>query len=180
MNIFYLSNNQEECAKWHMDRHCVKMILEYAQLLSTAHKVLDGHEVTVKTDSGKLRKILELDGDINSHYYKATHINHPSAIWARQSVENYKWLATLLEHLCHEYTYRYGKVHKVEASGMLQWLLKTPKNILKHSFTQPLCAMDSDYKISSDAITNYQNYYIRGKAHLAKWKNREIPTWYHT
>ena len=26
------------------DKHCVKMILEYAQMLSTAHRELDGEE----------------------------------------------------------------------------------------------------------------------------------------
>ena len=41
MNIFYLSEDQKNCAEMHNDKHCVKMIVEYAQLLSTAHRVLD-------------------------------------------------------------------------------------------------------------------------------------------
>jgi hypothetical protein len=53
MNIFYLHNDPEECAKQHNDKHVVKMILEYAQLLSTAHRVLDGHEVTELTAGGR-------------------------------------------------------------------------------------------------------------------------------
>jgi hypothetical protein len=28
MNIFYLSHNTTECAKLHVDKHCVKMIVE--------------------------------------------------------------------------------------------------------------------------------------------------------
>jgi hypothetical protein len=36
MNIFYLHNDPETCAIEHVDKHVVKMILEYAQLLSTA------------------------------------------------------------------------------------------------------------------------------------------------
>jgi hypothetical protein len=40
MNIFYLSDDPVQCAKWHCDQHVTKMILEYAQLLSTAHRVL--------------------------------------------------------------------------------------------------------------------------------------------
>jgi hypothetical protein len=42
MNIFYLDHDPKVCAEMHVDKHCVKMILEYAQLLSTAHRVLDG------------------------------------------------------------------------------------------------------------------------------------------
>jgi len=42
MNIFYLHNDPQVCAAYHCDKHVVKMILEYAQLLSTAHHELDG------------------------------------------------------------------------------------------------------------------------------------------
>ena len=45
MNIFYLSEDPVQCAKWHCDKHVTKMIIEYAQLLSTAHRVLDGEHV---------------------------------------------------------------------------------------------------------------------------------------
>ena len=49
MNIFYLHEKPEVCAKMHCDKHVVKMIIEYAQMLSTAHRMLDG--VAVKTPS---------------------------------------------------------------------------------------------------------------------------------
>lgn len=38
MNIFYLSDCPEQSAKDHCDKHVVKMILETAQLLSTAYR----------------------------------------------------------------------------------------------------------------------------------------------
>ena len=41
MNIFYLHEDPSICAKYHNDSHCVKMILEYAQLMCTAHRELD-------------------------------------------------------------------------------------------------------------------------------------------
>ena len=44
MNIFYLDENPKKCAKYHCDKHVVKMIIEYAQLLSTAHRLCDGIE----------------------------------------------------------------------------------------------------------------------------------------
>ena len=53
MNIFYLHSEPDQCAKWHCDQHVTKMILEYAQLLSTAHRVCDGEEVQVLSNSGK-------------------------------------------------------------------------------------------------------------------------------
>ena len=45
MNIFYLNKSPEICAKEHVDKHVVKMIVEYAQLLSTAHRMIDGDQV---------------------------------------------------------------------------------------------------------------------------------------
>ena len=53
MNLFYLHDNPKDCANMHVDKHCVKMILEYAQLLSTAHRVLDGNQVVGKTATGR-------------------------------------------------------------------------------------------------------------------------------
>ena len=44
MNIFYLDKRPDDAAEMHCDKHCVKMILEYAQMLSTAHRVLDGDD----------------------------------------------------------------------------------------------------------------------------------------
>ena len=42
MNIFYLHEDPIQNAKWHIDKHIVKMPIEYAQLMSTAHRLLDG------------------------------------------------------------------------------------------------------------------------------------------
>ena len=49
MNIFYLDRDEQKAAQYHCDKHVVKMILESAQLLSTAHRVLDGIVVEGKT-----------------------------------------------------------------------------------------------------------------------------------
>ena len=106
MNIFYLHSDPEMCAKWAVDSHCVKMILEAAQLLSTAHRVIDGLETEGKSASGRRKKVWVLPEDRDFKLYNATHVNHPSAVWARQSNNNYNWLwCYLLEH-CREYTRR--------------------------------------------------------------------------
>ena len=56
MNIFYLDSDPIICAKMHNDKHCVKMILESAQMLSTAHRELDGiREDSKSTDSSDVQ-----------------------------------------------------------------------------------------------------------------------------
>ena len=189
MNIFYLDYNPYKCAEMHVDKHCIKMILEYAQLLSTAHRVLDGVEIIEKRYVlGSLParwrkcKVWKLNNERDSILYKATHINHPSAVWVRQSDSNYIWLANLLICLCEEYTFRYGKVHKVERDGLCYVLLKNvPVNITYGDFTQPTPAMPEDVKIAGDSIASYRNYYKLKKQHLLSWKgkinSRSEPQW---
>ena len=53
MNIFYLHKDPKICAEMHLDKHCTKMLIEYAQLMSTAHRVLDGLEYEGRTKAGR-------------------------------------------------------------------------------------------------------------------------------
>jgi hypothetical protein len=92
MNIFYLDRDPVIAAQMMCDKHVVKMILESAQMLSTAHRVLDGDEYANKMG-----------------LYKLAHKNHPSTIWVRTSSENYRWLFNHYDALMQEYTYRYDK-----------------------------------------------------------------------
>jgi len=179
VNIFYLSNIPQECAKFHVDRHVTKMVLEYAQLLSTAHRYLDGTQSVGASKTGRKQTRYVLPDQRESILYSATHLNHPSAIWVRQSIPNYIWLAELLEMLCIEYTYRYGKIHKVESSGLMQTLKnRFPENIPSGKWSEPTPAMPDDVKVENDSISSYRNYYIKNKTHLAKWKNRNVPEWF--
>lgn len=175
MNIFYLHNDPRICAQHHVDKHCVKMILEYAQLLSTAHRVLDGTESVGLSDSGRKKKTWTLPDSRNDVLYSATHINHPSAIWVRQSKANYIWLWNLFECLCTEYSYRYGRTHATER--LVQVLSTPPKNIGFGPFTEPTPAMPEDYKVSGDSIQSYKNYYLGDKKRMFSWKNRPAPSW---
>ena len=180
MNIFYLDPNPRICAEMHLDKHVVKMILEYAQLLSTAHRVLDGEKFIDKTANNRsIQRWRMQDITLEKNLYKATHSNHPSAVWVRQSIKNYMWLAEMLEELCGEYTHRYGKVHKVERDGLMQMLKNNiPAMLYDNGFTEPTPAMPDAYKVTNDAITSYRNYYIHDKSKFAKWKNRETPQWF--
>lgn len=185
MNIFFLDYDVAKCAQMHNDKHCVKMILEYAQLLSTAHRVLDGKEVEGKkmvAGSFPVRwrkfKQWKLNDERDDILYSATHINHPSAIWVRQCNANYRWLHNLLVELCKEYTFRYGRVHKCQSSGLVVILYKYPDNISVGNFTEPTPAMPENIIIKGDSIASYRKYYLESKQHLASWKSRPIPEWY--
>lgn len=185
MNIFYLSNDPVEAAQAHLDKHVVKMILEYAQLLSTAHRLLDGNQIVEKRYvNGSLParwrnvKKWKLDDERDEILYSATHSNHPSAIWARASSCNYEWLYKLFCATCDEYTYRYGKTHLTD-SKLRNILKKHPKKIAKCvSWVGPTPAMPDECKVNGDHLLSYHKYYIDKKADMAKWTNREPPQWF--
>jgi hypothetical protein len=160
MNVFYLHPNAQVCAEMHCDKHVVKMILEYAQLLSTAHRELDGDDLLAD----------------NSGFYKATHKNHPSAIWARETTANYRWVHGLLLSLCDQYTARYGKVHKTQSSGVVDALSRYPNHLTIGHFTAPPQCMPDEYK-AVDAVDAYRDYYLGEKMYMAKWSYSERPTW---
>lgn len=117
-----------------------------------------------------------IDDYRNDVLYKATHINHPSAIWVRDSVENYIWAAEYLLALGDEYTKRYEKRHaSIEKLGYL--LQSPPLNLTNWDFTKPPSVMDERYIVSDDPVLNYRHLYNTGKSHLLKWKGREKPDW---
>lgn len=149
MNIFYLDHDPALCAKYHCDKHVVKMILEYGQLLSTAHHLIDGDNVP--------------DG-----LYKPTHINHPSAVWVRECVNNYMYVWSLLSYCCDEYTDRYYKTHKLERDELLHTLMVPPKLISDVGGTRIKLAMPDEYK-HPDPVTAYRDYYRNAKRDICNW-----------
>jgi len=178
MNIFYLSEDPKECAEMHLDKHVVKMIIEYAQLLSTAHRVIDGTETTELSSAGRQIKRWNLPDNRESILYKACHMNHPSAKWARAGATHYEWLYALFCALCDEYTYRYGRVHMTDQK-LRDALSKVPDNIDRSKlFEAPWRAMPDDVKIGNDVLLSYRNYYILNKKSFAKWTLRPIPQWF--
>lgn len=182
MNIFYLHNDPKICAEMHVNRHVTKMVIEYAQLLSTAHRLLDGNLCVSLSANGRKRQTYILPDDREHVLYAATHANHPSAIWARQSSTNYYWLFNLWTALMKEYTYRYGKNHASER--LHNYLYVCPTNIAEGPFTEPTPAMPDEVKVAGNSIASYHNYYIQNKKHLANWQgkinSRPVPSWYQT
>ena len=113
---------------------------------------------------------------------KASHINHPSNIWLRQSKDNYIWLYQMWACLLREYTYRYGKIHKVQATGLAETLRIQPRNIPARPFFEPTPAMPDDVKVPGNSIKSYHNYYNVAKRGFASWQgkvnSRPTPAWY--
>ena len=177
INIFYVDHDPMDAAQALVDKHVVKMILESVQLLSTAHRVLDGEPYTAKSKGGRNVKRWKLLDSREVIMYAATHVNHPSAIWVRNSIENYNWLVEHFFALLNEYTYRYNKKH-VCGYGDLGYMIQSPPNNLKNYDWTPIpSAMDDKYIISEDAVINYRNYYKFGKTNLHNWTNRNPPSW---
>lgn len=187
MNIFVLDLDQELCAKNHCDKHVVKMIVEYGQLLSTAHRLLDGEMSVVqyinKTGKTRNKKVWALPDIRENILYKATHINHPCAVWCRESIKNYWWLSSMLGWLCLEYTARYGRVHKLQSSGLMERLCEPPKWFLRNpdkgiNPTPFPLAMPDQYKIGN-AVESYRAFYNGPKSRFAKWaKLNNPPEWF--
>lgn len=178
MNVFYLSEDPKECAEMHLDKHVVKMVIEYAQLLSTAHRVIDGVENAELTNAGRRIKRWIMPDERESILYKSCHINHPSAKWARAGDTHYEWLYALFCALCDEYTYRYGRVHMTDEKLRVA-LSKVPDKIDRSKvFEAPWLAMPDDVKIHGDVLASYRNYYIKNKVGFAKWTLRPIPQWF--
>ena len=180
MNVFYLSEDPKTCAEMHCDTHASKMCVEYAQLLSTAHRVIDGELWYGRTINGrKIARYFLEDGEMNSTLYKASHINHPSNKWLRESQDNYEWLYEMWVNLCDEFKYRYGKQHKSYVDLEL-YLMLPPQKIGGGGFTQPTPAMQAfpECIVEGDSITSYRNYYWEAKRDFAKWTKRDKPEWW--
>ena len=155
MNIFVLDNDPVECAKLHVDKHVVKMILEHAQMICTTHHIVGG-----------------MDYDIP---YKSTHINHPCNKWLRDSIENYQWLYDMTSALNDEYKYRYNKDVNHKSFDVIKSLPFPDLPDVK--MTRFARAMPDECKIDDDVVASYRNYYNTSKQDILKWTKRDIPSW---
>lgn len=152
MNIFVLDTDPVKAAQAQCDAHCVKMVLESAQLLCSAFPV-------------------------GLPPYRRTHYNHPCAVWTRESAGNFLWLAWHGLALADEYTYRYGKIHK--SREVIDWCLLYHRTaaLPDKGLTPFALAMPDEYK-RSDPVEAYRAYYRGAKADIATWKHRAAPEWW--
>jgi len=161
MNIFYFYDCPVASAKAQPDKMLVKMPLETAQMLCTAHRELDGDEYADKVG-----------------LYKKAYWNHPCTVWARAGVINYVWLYKHFLALGEEYKYRYGREHG-SITKLKNALEPHPDNIDPNPKMTPVAqAMPDKYKRLYDPIQAYRDYCINEK-HYAKWeRGRDKPAWW--
>jgi len=155
MNIFHLDKDPLLCARYHCDKHVVKMILETGQMLCTAYQRHYG---------------------LKDDLYKPAYPHHPMTKWVGNTLGNYFFTMKLFNHLLDEYNYRYNKWHKSSRIN----LLLNGKYIKWHNmtgeFTTPPLCMPDEYKLD-DYIQSYKNYYIGEKMYFAKYNYSETPHW---
>tara|TARA_R100000734_G_C3299995_1_gene90764 strand:- start:297 stop:962 length:666 start_codon:yes stop_codon:yes gene_type:complete len=192
MNIFALSKCPVESAQQMLDKHVVKMPTETCQMLHTnmlftMFKGIYGFEPSLK-------ELKQFHTQTNSNLMKPAMLNHPSTIWARQSLHNTKWLYEHGLALCKEYTYRYGKTHGSE-KRILDMNINL-RNAFSDKASPVTIAMDNKYRIERDfemtfadqnwyderewefVILSYRHYYLEGKWRFAEWRKDRRPDWF--
>ena len=131
MNLFFIDRCPIKSAQQLCDKHVVKMVLETAQMCSTA--------------------LHEWDEALNNTY-KSAYKNHPMTVWVRENMPNFwHWALTHGLAIGNEYTYRYGKHHK--STAVLQemrntclWMNTITTNSIHHH--RSVCQMSSSVTIT--------------------------------
>ena len=154
MNIFYVDKDPANAAMCLPDKLVVKMPLESAQMLSTAHRLLSGDDYC----------------DERGIYLKA-YMNHPCTIWARETSQNYLWLYYHFYFLCREYETRYDRQH-LSFTKLNDALSQLPLNIADAGLTTMPQAMPDEYK-NNDPVQAYRDYVVNEKTY-AQWN--KIPS----
>lgn len=155
MNIFALDYDPAKAAEFHCDVHCVKMVTEYAQLLSIAHHL---------NNSGRVEMC------------KITHSMHPCSVWTRLTRANYEWLNDLYHETAKQYQTRYNRIHA--GFSKYEKYLRKPPSKLHGPMTTFALAMPDQYK-RLDPVEAYRAFYIGEKAYFAKWRlPSTIPYWF--
>lgn len=147
MNIFILDWDPATSARWHCDKHIVKMPVETAQILSAALIVY--HDVAAP--------------------YRPTHERHPCTVWASQSIQNFLYTCHVLDALGREYSRRYNRAHRSwEVLPDLLWGALQVRCWPEDRFTPPAQAMPDEYR-DPDTVRAYQSYYIHEKRAIARY-----------
>lgn len=151
MNIFWLDSDPKLAARYHCDSHVNKMLVESAQMLSTA---------------------LREHGCDDDYLYSRTHANHPCTLWVTYSRDNFERVIELCRHLYAEKQHRFGGDHK--SWHVIEQM--DPSVIPDFPGDDPPLAMPDEYHCD-DYVEAYREYYRRDKSHLHEWTNRDEPHW---
>lgn len=160
MNIFYLDEDFEQSAKYHVDKHTVKMPLEASQLLVDTILTCSSSKPPITKSGTNFRPLS-----------KSMH-NHPCAKFCRTK-QGFEFTLNYLISLLKEYTFRYGKIHYCQ--NYVDYIQQNRPNLSDYTPFFPL-AMPTECRLDNP-ILSYRNYYNTEKRHLFSWKNRQIPFW---
>ena len=170
MNIFVLHELPYQAATMQCDKHVVKMVLESAQMLCTAHRV----------------QTPEVEYPFQ---YRKTHFNHPCNKWIRESAANYQWLYDHFMGLCNEYRMRYNKIHLCYKKFVqdTDWLAQAPDVKYEHEGLTPFAIAVGDENRAklkqlgiTDPVESYRWYYLNDKyfnIDMRYEKGRAMPDW---
>lgn len=162
MNIFVLSEDPVIAASYHCDQHLHKMILESAQMLSTA--------------------MWHWYPECRQYLYKPAYENHPCTLWVKQSISNAAWLAHLMQEL-QEIRYSLGceehSAMKIKSHFWTWSAENLPKQPTPFVFAgPPTIAISQKLSITE----KYQKYYrqkhaswLLDKGRGMTYKNRPVP-----
>lgn len=183
MNIFYLDEDLDKNAEYHVDSHVVKMPTEVTQMLTTAvwvdkflgfvPRALNKEETAIiNAEKAKQPSIEER----TFTRFLPSHINHPCTIWVRSSRSNYEWAFNYCDALNSEYRFRYRHTinHKSYDTALA---LPEIENMPDLGITPRPTCMPDDYK-EEDVVNSYRMYYMMEKADFAVWKRRFKPPWW--
>jgi len=184
VNIFILDKNPVIAAQQQCDKHIVKMVTESAQMLSTAHRLLDGVMELRPSKSGKrMKKYWKLNDEREDVLMKNVHENHPCTKWTMQSKTNYHWHYLHYAALAEEYEYRYGKLHGSfnRDTELGKILSQFPENIPEGGQTPFALAMKANPECIAlnDPIEAYRAFYqTKQDRFKMTWSKRQVPDWF--
>jgi len=161
MNIFFLHTDPQWAANALCDKHVPKMLLESAQMLSTA--------------------VHQHQGDIDSdNLYKKAYPNHPMTKWVGFNRDCFRWALENAVFISQEYYKRFSKLHK--SSRIINNIYDNNyiDDIPDGFFKEPPQCMPDEYK-DDDYVTAYRKYYQGAKSYFAKWERGvSAPDWWVT
>lgn len=181
MNIFVLDQDPIKAAQLQCDKHVVKMIVESAQMLSTAHRLLDGTMELRPSKSGKrMVKYWKLPDEREDVVYKNVHETHPCTLWTMENKMNYYWHYDHFIALCNEYNYRYSKIHSTDTL-LRSVLIAAPLNMKSADRVtkQPLAMKDYPECMFDDVVKSYRAFYqTKQDRFKMSWTERPTPEWF--
>ena len=171
MNLFWLSRRMKRNARYHCNKHVVKMCTEAVQLLYTAWWMLE--------PSGAWRPSAPLNR-AGEHGYRMTHMNNPLAIWVRSSRTNYLLCVEYALTVSAEYTKRYKKTHASQAHA--EWLRDNLPPSLPDTPMTPIPLIIAQKPVpyartKKQAVAAYRKFYAETKRDFLVYPDGQRPSW---